>query len=87
MAVVKSALEKGDKGQSVLESSTFHFVQEDLLHHLVDVYGIKNLTNEESEMLSVLSGASKYSGGKGCFGTVLVLISATVVVVFLILKF
>lgn len=84
MAVVRSALEKGDKGQSVLESSAFHFVQQDLLHHLVDVYGFKNLTDEESEMISVLSGASKHAGGRGCFGTLLVLLSLIVVVVFLI---
>jgi len=86
MAVVRSALAKGDKGQSVLESSAFHFVQQDLLNHLVDVYGLNNLTNEESEMVSVLSGASKHAGGKGCFGTVLVLISVIVIVVFFILK-
>jgi len=86
MAVVRSALAKGDKGQTILESSAFYFVQQDLLHHLVDIYGFKNLTDEESEMVSVLSGAPRHAGRKGCFGTVLVLISVIGVVVFLILK-
>ena len=86
MAVVRSALAKGDKGQSVLESSAFHFVQQDLLHHLVDVYGFKNLTDEENEMVSALSSAAKHAGGKGCFGTVLVHIALIVVVDFSILK-
>ena len=86
MVVVQSALAKGDKEQTVLESSAFHFVQQDLLHHLVDVYGFKNLTDEESEMISVFSGASKHAGGMGRFGIALVILSVIVVVIFLILK-
>ena len=86
MAVVRSAMAKGDKGQTVLESSAFHFVQQDLLHHLVDIYGFKNLTDEESEMVTILSGAPGHAGRKGCFGTVLALVSVIGVVIFLILK-
>ena len=86
MAIVRSALAKGDKGQSVLESSAFHFMQQDLLHHLIDVYGFKNLTDEEREMISILSNASKHNKGKGCFGTLLVFISVIVGMVFVILK-
>ena len=59
-------LTKSDKRQTVLESAVFHFVQQDLLHHLVDVFGFKGLTDEEREMISVFSGASKHARSKGC---------------------
>jgi len=66
MDIVHFVLTKSDKRQTVLESAIFHFVQQDLLHHLVDVFGFKGLTDEEREMISVLSGASKHTRSKGC---------------------
>jgi len=84
--IVSSALAKRNKEQIVLESATIHFVEQDLLHFLVDVYGFKNLTDQEKKMVSVFSGASKHAGGKGCLSIVLVLIAVVVVVVLLILN-
>jgi len=70
--IVSSALAKSNKEQIVLESATIHFVEQDLLHFLVDVYGFKNLTDQEKKMISVFSGVSKHAGGKGCLSIVLV---------------
>jgi len=79
-------LAKGDKGRTVLESAAFHFVQQDLLHHLVDVYGFKNLMDQEKEVVSVLCGAAKPGRGNGCLGIVFVFISFMALVVLIISK-
>ena len=63
--IVSSALAKKNEEQIVLESATIHFVEQDLLHFLVDIYGFKNLTDQEKKIVSVFSGTSKYVGRKG----------------------
>ncbi len=59
IAVVNAALKKGNTFQTVLESATLHFVQHDLLHSLIDVYGFNGLTDDEQNMAQVFSISSQ----------------------------
>ncbi|MBN2088562.1 hypothetical protein JW964_03070 [candidate division KSB1 bacterium] len=87
LAIIKSALSKGKGGQIILESSTLHFVQKDLLHYLIDVYSFKNFTDEEKKIISILIRTSNFSTKKGCLASVFVFISFAVLTVFGILMF
>jgi hypothetical protein len=79
LAVVLSALAKGEKEPPVLENAVFHFVQQDLFQG----YPYKNLTNEEKKFISAI-GPIRGTSGKSCLIAVLVLVSLVVAAVLLI---
>jgi len=88
MNVAQSSLSKPNDERIVLESAAFHFLEKDLLQHAYDIFGYKNLTEEEQKMIDVFSGAAKLGRSKGCLGTVLlsisILILLSVVIVMII---
>ena len=89
MAVVKNTLLKDPEEQIILEGAILHFVEEDLLNHVIDTIGYDNLTNEEKKMADMLSDRSGYGRRKVYMEKILlpfIIFALLFILYFLILK-
>jgi len=59
MKIALGGISKPPNEPLVIDSATFHFVQQDLLHIVISVFDRKNLTAQEQYLVTVFSGAAK----------------------------
>ena len=64
-AVVKKGLQKSSMELIVLDSLALHFVEKDLLHDLMHVFGYEDLTEHEKEVMAFFSGAANFGRSRG----------------------
>jgi hypothetical protein len=80
-SALENAFEKDPEDRIVLDTLTLHFVNEDLLGHLIRIHGTKNLTDVEKKFLSMFSGAARVGSGKGCLGMILLVFASSMTLI------
>lgn len=74
ISVVQTALEKDPAKQLVIDNAAFHFLKQDLLHHMVDIFGYNQLNEYEKSLVDIETGYAKQAAKTGCLLPILILI-------------
>lgn len=83
IGIVKKGFEKEQGKILVIDNTNLHFVKEDLLHHLLSIYGQKRLTEFEKKLISIFSGANKVSSKSGCLLFSVLILLTIIILIFL----